>query len=197
MDEDRTIIFSASGAGWVVYRVQTASSRYSLGIFAGSGERRRCAVLRGWSHGAHINAEDSAPLIGERSLFELSPSEWIGQRLRIGTTNTSPVQSVELEDDPTVVTSITSFAPAVTSSRQLAPASAESERPRRQRSAYPADMVEYAETAASLLRAVYSKEGLADDLRGQADLERRFKVAVGECFLVLKALGERFTDRTH
>jgi len=195
MSEDRTIIFAVTGAGWVVYRVQTASSRYTLGVFGGSGDRRRCAVLRGWSHGAHINAEDSAPLIGDKSLFEVSPSEWIGQRLRIGTTNTSSVQSVELEDDPTVVSSITSLAPAVSSSRQLVQPTAESERPKRQRPAYPADMVEYAETAASLLRAVYAKEELARDLRGQGDMERRFKVAVGECFLVLKALGERFTDR--
>jgi hypothetical protein len=125
MIEERRIIFTASGTGWVVYRVHTASSRYSLGVFGGSGERRRCAVLRGWSHGTQVNAEDSAPLIGEKSLFELSPSEWIGQRLRIGTTNTSPVQSVELEDDPTVVTSITSFAPAISTSRQLAQAPAE------------------------------------------------------------------------
>ena len=197
MDEMRTEIYTVSGAAWAVYRVQTASSRYSLGVYPGSGERRRCAVLRGWSHGAHVNAEDSAPLVGDKSLFELSPSEWIGQRLQIGTTKMSPVRSVELEDDPTVITSITSGAPMVITSRQMAPvaASAEPERPKRQRPAYPADMVEYAETAASLLRAVYAKEGLAGDLRGQVDLERRFKVAVGECFLVLKALGERFVER--
>ena len=53
-------------------------------------------------------------------------------------------------------------------------------------------MVEYAETAASLLQAVYAKEDLAEDLHTHPKLERRFKVAVGECFLVLKALGERF-----
>src|SRR3954471_21089770 len=83
MDDDRTIIFTVTGAGWVVYRIQTASSQYTLGVFGGSGDRRRCAVLRGWSHGAHLSAEDSAPLIGDKSLFEVSPSEWIGQRLRI------------------------------------------------------------------------------------------------------------------
>jgi hypothetical protein len=193
MTEDRTVIFAMSGAGWVVYRIHTASTRYSLGIFAGSAERRRCAVLRGMSHGTPINAEDSAPLVGDRSLFDASPSEWIGQRLQIGTTKTSPIKSVDLEDDPIVVTSITSMAPAVTNSRQLAAAPSEPP-PRRQKPAYPADMVEYAETAAALLRAIYSKEDLADDLRAHPKLETRFRVAVGECFLILKALGERFAE---
>jgi hypothetical protein len=193
MAEERTVMFALSGAGWVVYRIHTASSRYTLGVFAGSAERRRCAVLRGMSHGTHINAEDSAPLVGDKSLFELPPSEWIGHRLTIGTTNTSSIRSVDLEDDPVVVTSITSGATVVTSSRQLAPTPSEPP-PRRPRPAYPADMVEYAETAAGLLRAVYTKEDLATDLRENPKLERRFKVAVGECFLVLKALGERFAD---
>jgi hypothetical protein len=194
MAEERTVIFAMSGAGWTVYRIHTASSRYTLGVFAGNAQRRRCAVLRGMSHGTGINAEDSAPLVGSQSLFDVPPSEWIGHRLQIGTTSTSPIRSVDLEDDPMIVTSITSSAPVVTSSRDLARAPTEAPPPRRQKPAYPADMVEYAETAAALLRAIYTKEDLPTDLRAHPKLETRFKMAVGECFLVLKALGERFAE---
>ncbi len=194
MDEERTIIVKPSAAGWVVYRVQTKSSRYTLGVFGGSAGRRRCAVLRGSSHGEQVNAEDSAPLVGEKSLFDLSPPEWVGHSLQIGTTKTSPIQSVELEDDPIVVTSVTSLAPVVTSSREFEAGSSKRAATTRQWSAYPADMVEYAESAAKLLQAVYAKQDLADDLRAHPKLAQRFKFAVGECFLVLKALGERFSE---
>src|SRR5688572_1810013 len=100
MSTEHTVIgFPFLDTGWKVYRIETASSRYHLGVFPGDGVRRRCAVLKGTSHGRHIEAQDSAPLLGGRSLFDVPESEWIGHSLEVGTARTSPIRSVEPESD--------------------------------------------------------------------------------------------------
>jgi len=89
---DRTELIGLDGPGWAVFEVTTASSSYCLGLHPG----KRLAVLRGFSGGLghHIDARDRDPHIDGRSLFEVAPEEWIGGRLEVGTTVTSPVRAV-------------------------------------------------------------------------------------------------------
>src|SRR6187402_11445 len=100
------------GISWRVYRIQTRGSEYHLGVFNGSDGRRPCVVLRGLSRGLGqtVDLQDSAPLIGGRSLFDLPPSEWVGKALEVGTATTSAVQSVQEEPDPSVVAALTQAA---------------------------------------------------------------------------------------
>ncbi|MGQ0503726.1 MAG: hypothetical protein ACT4TC_00245 [Myxococcaceae bacterium] len=198
----KTVVMSLSEVGWTVYRVRTASSEYHLGLFAGGMGRRQCAVLRGMSHGLgrSVDMQDSAPLVGGKSLFEVPPSEWIGKQLEIGTTTTSPVRSVDEERDRGIVTSITSAAslavadsqqqPARTYVRPVQPAPPESEW-----APYPEDYVERVEIAAKLLRSAYQKRNLVEDLKARSELLERFQLGLSECFLMLKAMGGKMTER--
>jgi 6-pyruvoyltetrahydropterin/6-carboxytetrahydropterin synthase len=94
---------------WKVYRLKTLSSEYHLGVFAGESGHRPCAILRGLSRGLGqlIDLQDSAPLIGGKSLFGIPPEKWIGKSLEMGTATTSPIQSVEEEKDLRVIASLT------------------------------------------------------------------------------------------
>src|SRR5689334_7601776 len=89
---------------WKVYRVNTQGNLYHLGICAGRNGVRACAVLRSQGKG---DVTDCAPLIGGKSLFEVEPTGWVGYCLEVGTTKTSAVQAVDLEDDVSIVRSIT------------------------------------------------------------------------------------------
>lgn len=189
-----------SEVGWIVYRVRTASSQYHLGLFAGGLGRRQCAVLRGMSHGLgrSVDMQDSAPLVGGKSLFQVPPSDWVGKQLEIGTATTSPIRSVEEERDRGIVTSITSSAslavaespqPVRTHVRPAQPA------PESEWAPYPEDYVERVEIAARLLRAVYQKKALIEDLKKHEELSQRFQLGLSECFLMLKAIGGRVAEK--
>lgn len=198
-----TVMRSLSEIGWTVYRVRTASSHYHLGVFEGGMGKRRCAVLRGMSGGLGraVDLQDSAPLIGGVSLFEVPPSGWIGKQLEIGTATTSPIQAVDEESDRTVITSITSGAslapsgpraPAGEVTAWRAPPPAQEASPW---APYPEDYVERVEVAAGLLRAAYQKKSLLEDLRDQRELLERFELGLSECFLMLRAIGARMADQ--
>jgi 6-pyruvoyltetrahydropterin/6-carboxytetrahydropterin synthase len=60
--------------------------------------------------GQMIDLQDSAPLIGGQSLFDVPPAHWVGKPLEMGTATTSPIQSVETEQDPNVVQAMTQAA---------------------------------------------------------------------------------------
>jgi hypothetical protein len=194
--EEKTVVIGFNRVSWRIYRVETQSSVYTLGLYEGDGGRRPCAVLRGISQGKLIDAQDSAPLVGNTSLFTVAPSDWVGQSLEIGTVKTSSVRRVEVEDDEEKIRAVTErrdltvvgSTEHVRKERKNA-----SEEPHRTWSAYPTDRVEYVESAANLLRAVYGRHDLVADLRENADLMRRFQVAVGECFLMSKALASRLS----
>ena len=192
--EEKTIVTLFSRLTWRVYRVETQSSVYTVGLYEGEAGRRPCAVLHGTSHGTPIAAQDSSPLVGERSLFDVAPSEWVGYSIEIGTVTTSSVRRVEVEDDEQKIQAVTrqgevtqiGYGDGARQERKQ-----QSDQPHRGWSPYPADRVQYVESAASLLRAVYSRSELVADLRAHPDLMRRLQVAVGECFLMIKALGSR------
>jgi hypothetical protein len=195
MDDERTIVVSDSRRKWTVYRIATSSSEYHLGIFAGGTGRRRCAVLRGRSsQGNSVSAEDTNPLIGNTSLFDVPPAEWLGARLDIGTTRTSAVRSVELEEDPAVIHFMTRPLTNVALAED-SPRPSERRLYAATRAAYPEDCIEQTELAAKCLTAVYAKNELLHDLKSQAELRRRFELAMGECFLLIKAMGTRISKQ--
>lgn len=182
-------------SGWTVYRIHTVASEYTLGIFEGSGGARRVAVLQGTSSGGErVNAQDSDPRItGGRSLFDVPSAEWVGAALEIGTIHTSVVRSVGPETNDRAALAVVTGTD-VTHSRYDSPR--EERRSRRpERSNYPETYVEYAENAATCLRAVYAKTELRGDLNGHPDLDRRMGVALAECALVLQAIGDRMKIR--
>lgn len=178
MSDVTRCVIPMSGEGWSVYRVRTASSRYLVGLFRGAPGQRPCAVLKGTSRSAgELDVQDSDPRIGSASLFSVSPMMWTGEPLHIGTACTSPVAAVEEEHDPEAVASIT---------RVGTP-------PRRQEdhstwAPYPEGEVERIEAVASVLRSVYLKRTLVEDLEREPELSERMKLALGESAMVLRAL---------
>jgi hypothetical protein len=200
---DKTTVFSISEFGWTVYRIRTASSRYHLALFLGDGSsRRKCGVLRGLSEGLGkaIDIQDSAPLVGGRSIYDVPPREWVGSVLEIGTATTSPIREVEKEDDRAIVTSITSSLVRAGSEpstrvkeRPVAQAivvddSTSKPKPEPRPPPYPEDHVEGCEYAANWLRMVYRKTGLVRDLEGCPELLERFQMAFGECRVLLEGI---------
>lgn len=170
--------------GWSVYRVRTVSSTYHVAL--GPLERgKRFAILRGYSAGAGrlIDVRDSAPQVGDESLFDVPPEKWVGKKLSFGTATTSAVVEAMLETGEQIITSII---------QTLGPQAREVERPapppEPERAAYPENWVENAETAAEILRRIYQRRGLLDDIRKRPALSERLNVALGECALMLRAI---------
>lgn len=204
MSERTCIMMVSSEAGWIVYRVRTASSEYHLGVFSGGWGKRACAVLRGRSRGGMgeaIDVQDSAPLVGGESLFSVSTDSWVGRALEIGTVTTSPIQSVEEERDRSVVTAITTRtslartdAATAASPRTSVRAARREEKESSTWAPYPEDHVEYVELASRLLRAAYQKRGLLTDLAAHPQLCERFELALSECFLMLKGIGGKMAS---
>jgi hypothetical protein len=186
-----TMVFGANQGRseiWRVYRIRTANSTYHLEVEAQSARYpRRVAVLTclephsraGESH------EDSSPKAGGESLFVLSPMEWIGKCLTVGTVRTSELVSVDfISSAETRSAKPRPSAPAPAPVRQHEP-----EPPRW--APFPAGQVEMAEVAASLLKTVCHRRDLADALRADPRLRRRFEMALSECGLMLEAINER------
>lgn len=202
MSERTCIMMVSSEAGWIVYRVRTASSEYHLGVFSGGWGKRACAVLRGRSRGGMgetIDVQDSAPLVGGESLFSAAPSSWVGRTLEIGTVTTSPIRSVEEERDRSIVTAITTRENLARTGAETAAAPRTSVRaPRKEETStwapYPEDHVEYVELASRLLRAAYQKRGLLTDMAAHPHLCDRFELALSECFLMLKGIGGKMAS---
>lgn len=170
----------AGAQGWAVYRVRTASSTYHVAI-APAGARR-FAVLRGYSVGVGrvIDVCDSAPQVGDASLFDVAPGKWSGKPLAFGTTVTSHVIEAAPETDAavrTVVTSALVARPVPSSERDRVP--------------YPEDWVEHAELAAAVLRQLYQRKGLLEDIEQRPAMHERLNVALAECALLLRAIAGR------
>lgn len=187
---DKTVCVSIGeltrAQGWSVYRVRTSSSTYH--VATAPPQARRFAVLRGYSVGAGrmIDVRDSDPQVGDESLFDVAPTDWSGKALAFGTTVTSPVVEATPETDATIVTVVTS---ALVPTTEPAPAS------ERHRAAYPEDWIEHAETAAAVLRQLYHRKGLLDDIQRRPALHERFNVALADCALQLRAIGGKLGPR--
>ena len=86
-----------------VYRVRTQSSMYILGIHEVRG--RKFVIVRGepGSDREHVVVRDSDPRIGEQSLFEVPPEQWIGKSLEVATMTSSQIVAVDVEKDPHII----------------------------------------------------------------------------------------------
>jgi hypothetical protein len=190
MSEEVTRFGKLEELAWQVYRVRTGSSSYTVGVYEYEG--RRFAVMRGQSKnlGGHVDLRDSDPKVEGRSLFEVLPSEWVGKSLEIGTATTSRVVEVQQERDPAIVTNITRIqvlAPPVPTARkaQAAPEPEYKEPP------YPENCVQDVRLAAFLLRKVYNQQRLIEDLEERPEQFDRFKVALADAALMMKAIGKK------
>src|SRR5205085_2678427 len=125
--------------------------------------------------------EDSSPKAGGESLFVLSPMKWIGKCLTVGTVRTSELQSVDF-----LSSAETRARPKAVSSP---PMQTEPEPPRW--APFPAGQVEMAEVASSLLKMVCHRRDLADAVRSDPLLQRRLKLALAGCGLMLETLNQR------
>lgn len=74
-----------------IYRVETESSVYFVSVHEERG--RKYVLVRGQtgSDREHVVVRDSDPRIGERSLFEVPVTAWVGQMLDAATMRTSPI----------------------------------------------------------------------------------------------------------
>lgn len=185
-----TMVFGAGARRsekWRVYRIRTANSAYELEVQAEVGAgARRCAVLTCIEPASRNGEvfEDSAPQVGAQSLHAVSPMDWIGQPLTVGTARTSEIQSVDFI--------ATTSARAQRGARQAAepPPAPRREEPRTW-APYPLGSVEMAEAAASVLQALCHQRNLLHDLGGDPHLTKRLKLALAQCGLMLEALDKR------
>jgi hypothetical protein len=95
----KTIFGDFRQAASAVYRVITESSVYILGFHEERG--RKFVVVRGLpgTDREHVVIRDSDPRIGQASMFELSPDQWVGQLMEIATMTSSQVTAVMVETD--------------------------------------------------------------------------------------------------
>ena len=171
-----SLTFESLPAGWTVYRVRTRSSTYTLGLFVKGGERH-VAVLRGRSNGMgqEISVMDSEPDIGEESLFDVPPSDWVGKPLAIGTITTSPVTSVETETDKMEITSVVN---ALAMRGGLAASQTRTSAPPPELARYPLNYVEGLENTAAWLRRIANQPKIAADIAQRAEWTQRAKIAM-------------------
>jgi hypothetical protein len=192
----QTMVFGAEvrrSEKWRVYQIRTANSTYELEVQGATpGDSRRCCVLTCVAPASRAGHrfEDSAPRAGDESLFAVSPLDWIGRCLVVGSARTSEVQSVEF-----VGTSEGSAARRGAGSNQTlvfnAPEGA-SAKPKAEEpptwAPFPLGSVQMAETAATLLRLVEQRADLRARLRDEPLLRRRLENALESCRLVLSSL---------
>ncbi|WP_147450046.1 hypothetical protein [Corallococcus carmarthensis] len=192
MSEEVTRFGKLEDLAWQVYRVRTGSSSYTVGVYEYEG--RRFAVMRGQSKnlGGHVDLRDSDPKVDGRSLFQVPPSEWVGKSLEIGTATTSRVVEVRQEQDPEVLTNITRI--QVLAPSAPAPAARQpqaSPEPKYEEPPYPENCVQDVRAAAYLLRRVYNQRRLIEDLEQSPEQFDRFKVALADAALMMKAIGQK------
>lgn len=183
---------------FLVFRVDTRASTYHVAIGIVGG--RLLACLRGDSPGKLIREADGAPLVGDASLFETAPGDWIGKALRLGAVVTSPVYSVVAEnDDLTVREVIATFV-----ERELTPSDAPARgsapppthRPPtsalRSGSATVAQrVVQHAEVAAWCLRRLNETEDGMQAVLAEPEARARMHDALADCAILLRQLTRR------
>jgi hypothetical protein len=103
MRHSDTQITRAQDIYWKVYRIQTCSSTYLLGVYDDGIKRQ--AILKGYSWSIHeyITAADTAPLLDDEPLFSLSREQWEGRCLQVANVSTSPIVAVERDHDPRTI----------------------------------------------------------------------------------------------
>ncbi len=194
---DMTSVISVRTAslGWKAFWVQTQSSMLLIGLYDGTAGGRPLAVLKGHSgsSGRELRAQDSAPRVGDRSLFDVPPAEWVGARLEIGGTTTSPVVRVDPELAAQVVGSLT-LTGAASKSKSLGDSlpghvhmlSVGNDATW---SPFPLNNVEYLEEAAILIRKVArNRAALAAVVKQDAAFRKKFEQALEASHRALEGL---------
>jgi hypothetical protein len=186
-----------------IYRVETESSVYFVSVHEERG--RKYVLVRGQagSDRENVVVRDSDPRIGERPLFEVPASAWVGQQLDVATMRTSTiVKATRLGKG------VAEFPEPV--GVGLAPPPGMSERPRimpvpgrgtniavaasshevarsvvvppQQSDAipYPLRHVMYAENIVALLRSIHRRDGLFRDLGSEGALRERLARALAD-----------------
>lgn len=198
----QTMVFGANvrrSEKWRLYQVRTANSTYELEVQSPTpGETRRCCVLTCVAPASRAGQsfEDSSPRAGDESLFVVSPLDWIGRTLTVGTARTSEVQSVEFvsaSDAPAPRRSARG-PETVVFDKPAAASSPSAKAPEEERSTwapFPLGYVQMAEAAASLLQILENRRDVQERLRGELLLRRRFEHALGTARLMLEVLPEK------
>lgn len=198
-----TLVFGATmrrSEKWRLYQIRTANSTYELEVQSPTpGDTRRCCVLTCVTPGAREGQtfEDSAPRVGNESLFAFSPFDWISKCLTVGTARTSEVQSVEFisESDSRAPrrNRATSASKSLVFGQPAAPV-AQTVQPKPEPSPwapFPLGYVQMAEAAAAVLQNLEHRRAAQDDLRDDAMLRRRLEHALATCRLMLESLGQK------
>lgn len=172
---------------WRLYRIRTANSTYELEVQE-SGVDRRCTILTKLDphDGVLQSFEDSAPRVGTQSLYDVSPLDWIGRRLAVGTVCTSELVSVDF-----LTTSTTRAA------RHRAPRAQPASPPPAAPppwAPFPLGNVEMLEAAASVLGAIAHRHDLLAALQQNPKLARRYQLALAQCGLLMETLLARSND---
>lgn len=108
----RKTMFGFNRAASAVVRVITESSVYILGFHEERG--RKYVVVRGLpgTDREHVVLRDSDPRIGDASMFELPPHDWVGKNMEIATMTSSEVTAVMPETDRAAIASVGGDSPS-------------------------------------------------------------------------------------
>lgn len=186
-----------------VYRLTTQSSVYLLGIVDVAGRTFACLLGQSGNTNGSVAMRDSDPMIGERSLWGVSPEHWIGHSLTVATLRTSEIREVTRDISPegvAAITRATQSTPALARSSTRATAIVTGQRPSGVSGAEPADAsrprpypeshVEFAEMAASCFRILLRRPDLFDDVASDLLLSRRLDLALADSALLLECLAQ-------
>lgn len=108
----RKTMFGFTAVASAVYRVTTESNVYILGFHEERG--RKYVVVCGLpgTDREHVVLRDSDPRIGEVSMFEVPPHQWIGRNMEIATMSSSEVTAVTIETDRAAISSVGGDSPS-------------------------------------------------------------------------------------
>jgi hypothetical protein len=195
-----------------IIRVSTTQSVYTVSIHEDRG--RKYAVVRGSGDRENVVVRDSEPRVGERSLFELPVTEWIGKILDAGGMKTTPITEATLLGPGAPPGGLPHGAPyrpetpgytdhhpeiVPTAARGTRPGVAAQSMPMARQVVvgpsaaaaepvvpYPERHVQYAENIGHLLRSLHRRTTILDDC--SAEQRRRLRAALEEANLLLAQL---------
>jgi hypothetical protein len=103
---NQTVFGDLRARAVAVYRVTTQASIYIIGFHELHG--RKYVIARGapGTDREAVVVRDSDPRVGEHSLFEVPPQDWVGKSLEIATMTSSPVTGVVQERDPVAIAAV-------------------------------------------------------------------------------------------
>jgi hypothetical protein len=192
-----TMVFGANtrrSEKWRVYRIRTANSTYELEMQGEVAEgARRCAVLTKVEpkEQAGQSFEDSAPRAGADSLFKLSPMDWMGKPLCVGTAQTSEVQSVDFIKTSSGPNRTQQFPARMWTTGPAPQPAPRAEPPPPAFAPFPLGTVELLEAAASALQSVCHRHDLKAAISDDPLLIKRYTLALAQCGLLLEAMERR------